>query len=108
MGDLIMGVCKCGYEVRDIYLGVGMMGGAACSVCYCDECEDVQQIPLYESPKICDKCKNNLTPYVKISGEDDDKEIDFTGGDSDSKGIYYHCPKCKTNNLMFHCVGIWD
>ena len=27
MGDLIMGLCKCGYEVRDIYLGVGMMEG---------------------------------------------------------------------------------
>ena len=105
MGDLIMGDCKCGYEVRDIYLGVGRMGGEACAVCYCDECEDVQQIPQYESPKICDKCKNHLTPYVKISGEDDD-EIDYTKGDSN--GTYYHCPRCKTHNLMFHCVGLWD
>ena len=107
MGDLIMGVCKCGYEVRDIYLGVGRMGGAACAVCYCDECKDVQQSPKYESPKICDKCKNHLTPYVKISGEEeDDDEIDYTKGDSD--GTYYHCPRCKNKNLMFHCVGLWD
>ena len=108
MGDLIMGLCKCGYEVRDIYLGVGRMTMHSSIVCYCDECQDVQQRLKYESPKICDKCKNDLTPYVKISVDDDDEEIDFTGGNSHSDGTCYHCPKCKTNNLMFHCVGIWD
>ena len=103
-----MGVCKCGFEERDIYLGVGRMTMEASMVCYCDECEDIQEKAKYEFPKICDKCKNHLTTYVKISGEDDDEEIDFTGGNSDSDGTYYHCPKCKNNDLMFHCVGIWD
>ena len=109
MGDVIMALCECGFEDRDIYLGVGMMGGPACAVCYCDECENVQEIPVYESPKICDKCRNNLTPYVRISGdEEDEDEIDFTGGGNDSEGTFYHCPKCKNNTLKFHCIGIWD
>tara|TARA_B100000424_G_C22685802_1_gene375249 strand:+ start:147 stop:473 length:327 start_codon:yes stop_codon:yes gene_type:complete len=108
MGDVIIGICGCGFEVPDIYLGVGMMGGAADAICYCDDCENVQSVVEYESPKICDKCKNHLKPYITLLEDYDEKEIDFAGGDDDSEGTYYHCPKCKNKSLKFHYAGIWD
>ena len=55
MGDLIMGLCKCGYEVRDIYLGVGMMG-----LC------GVYQFAIVMNVRMCNKdtLNMNLPRYV--------------------------------------------
>tara|TARA_B100001250_G_scaffold407609_1_gene428654 strand:+ start:92 stop:418 length:327 start_codon:yes stop_codon:yes gene_type:complete len=108
MGDLVVGLCKCGFKTDDIYLGVGMMGGSGDAICYCDDCESIQSLPTYNSPKLCGKCNKILNTYIKAIDEYEEKEIDLIDGDDGSKGTYYHCPKCKKKSLLFQWTGIWD
>ena len=104
MGDIVLGICNCGYQSDELFLGVGMEVDIGKTVCYCNDCKQIQTVPKYNVPKLCENCKKDLIPYNSIS----DEGVDFKGGNSNSEGKNYHCPNCKQESLMFHWDGLWD
>ena len=103
MGVIIIGLCNCGFKSDDLQLGVGMFGGIGKTVCYCNDCKQVQTEPSYNVPKLCQNCKKDLVPYCE-----DEDDLEVKGGNSESEGKNYHCPNCKQESLMFHWYGLWD
>ena len=106
MGDIVIGICSCGFKSDDIYIGCGMLVYHSETVCYCNSCEKILTEPTYNIPKICPTCDKDIIPYVSVS---DDNDIEFKGGDgTNNEGKNYYCPKCKKESLKFHWGGIWD
>ena len=103
MGDIVIGLCSCGFQSDDLYLGVGMMGGVDKTICYCSDCKKVQTEPSYNYPKICSDCEKDLVSYVS---DEDELEIKSEGSRSEVKN--YHCPSCRQESLLFHKCGLWD
>ena len=103
MGDIVIGLCSCGFQSDDLYLGVGMMGGVDKTICYCTNCKKVQTEPSYNYPKICSDCEKDLISYVS---DEDELELKNQFIKDDVKG--YYCPSCNQESLVFLKCGLWD
>ncbi len=120
MGSILKASCQCGYEVPDIYAGVGLMSGfSTCNLpAFCPKCKDVVVGNYLKKSARCPECYGILVYYNHPSLRKDVtvSNIVFDWGRSplgDEKDfilydIDYLCPKCGKMKLRFSDLGTWD
>jgi ribosomal protein L37AE/L43A len=90
----------------------------------CVECSKLLPDNLFNDKFKCGKCRKDLVMYGINSGYFSDDNLDFMKMRELEESSYEwsymldrtyylpyknnYCPQCKTNNLEFHSVGIWD
>lgn len=117
MGTIIQPICTCNKKFPVLYYGSGFIydENKKSKVPFaCESCGEIYNRDVQKKHR-CPKCKEQLT----LVGEITDKANFTIDGKmiieelNDDK-IYsvgtgkYHCPSCKTNNVEFFTVGLWD
>ena len=97
MGEIIRSVCKCGYDTKELFVGIGMCGfGDYYVLGHCKKCKNIQEIDgIDPPPHICKKCKE-LVSVIDIPNNISYEELSIP------------CPKCAEYSLNFEETGTWD
>ena len=89
MGDVIQGVCDCGYATQSMQVGLG-----GNPVFLCGNCRSAVSVPLipyrFEMP-LCPQCAKGLKRANRIYPFMESREL-------------YPCPRCKQDKLKFQRI----
>ncbi len=121
MGSILRGLCKCGFDTGDIYVGAGFVNfmetcnaPAICLHCNeflvrnymagdaarCPGCE--AKVTFYDDPSVQDASGKKRYDYLfvwRIADKDEFFKLPDTN---------FLCPKCKKMALIFEEIGNWD
>jgi ribosomal protein L37AE/L43A len=112
MGSLIRATCTCGFESEQIMQGFGFMyfeTEAFYEPAYCDHCGTIVEMDGRDQVPVCEKCNNKMTYY---KNEVDAPAVNELTGMPNTEYLsereFWHCPRCKKQNLKFIHEGMWD
>jgi len=106
MGSIINAVCKCGYQVHDCFVGVGMdytqsLKNPEPAICF--HCSSLQIVNYNSQRPRCSTCKKEIHFYL-----DDSALSTSPSGEAICCSSTYLCPKCGKMDMEFNVVGVWD
>ena len=122
MGSILRGLCKCGFDTGDIYVGAGFVNFMetcnAPAIClHCNEF--LVRNYLKKETTVCPGCHGKVTFYddPSLSAPHPHVEGDgclFTWKLANRDGHFklpradFLCPKCKKTTLVFEDLGSWS
>ncbi len=122
MGNILRGLCQCGFDTTEIFVGGGftnfMHTCNAPAIClHCDEL--LVRNYVERNTARCPRCRNTVTfyddpsvegPWTETGGYDYlvSLRIADTGKFFKLADTEHLCPKCKNMTLIFEDKGRWD
>jgi hypothetical protein len=122
MGNILRGLCKCGYDTGDIFAGAGFANFMeTCNApALCTHCNEfLVRNYMLKNEATCPGCGDPVTFYDDPSLYDSDPKV-FRGdylfvwriADRDEffklPDTNFFCPGCKKLTLVFEDMGRWD
>ncbi len=122
MGIKLRGLCKCGFDTGDIFVGAGFMNFMdTCNApAICLNCNEfLVRNYMKKNEARCPGCDGKVTFYDDPSLYDPSAKIEEHGylfiwrvADKDEffklPDTSFLCPKCKNMTLVFEDIGNWD
>jgi Zn finger protein HypA/HybF involved in hydrogenase expression len=122
MGTILRGLCKCGFDTGDIFVGAGFANFMdTCNApAICLHCSEfLVRNYMKKDTALCPGCDGKLTFYDDPSLWDPSAKIEkhgylFTWRIADRDEFFklpdakFLCPTCKSITLVFEDIGRWD
>jgi len=111
MGRDVTAKCNCGYIMRDMPLGSGMIGSDKVNEFpnYCINCKSLFVANMFDEVIICVHCKSiNTVPYNHSYVVKSLDDVAYTSVNFKLSKKNNLCPQCNQFSLEFIAGCMWD
>ena len=117
MGDILRGICKCGFDTDTFFAGGGFHDSETnCSApAVCRNCKEFLVKNYLKKYSKCPVCRKKVTFYNSPSLQIESSQtgsnncnIVFSWDDFCLPGTLYWCPKCEEMRMKFIFAGRFD